>query len=226
MTILSGIEWNQIQSRIVAETKNREVHQPLVSLYRWWARRPHTLIGAILDSAAATLPTDALILDPFSGGGTVAIEATRRGHRVYSQDVNPWAAWGLHVSLSPVDPHELAGVGEGISLHRVCHHAIYVDRTFNAAHFLQSVDRIHRLGLAPDQVTRVSVLEAEGTIDANIARRLKEKIDVMATILDDPGLQALAYDPDDVIEEFPAGLELADVEDVIDHLTGDAARTE
>ncbi|MBL8763618.1 MAG: DEAD/DEAH box helicase [Phycisphaerae bacterium] len=119
-----------------------------------------------------------------------------------------------------------AACGEGISLHRVCHHAIYVDRTFNAAHFLQSVDRIHRLGLAPDQLTRVSVLEAEGTIDANIARRLKEKIDVMATILDDPGLQALAYDPDDIIEEFPAGLELADVEGVIDHLTGDASQTE
>ncbi|MBL8763620.1 MAG: hypothetical protein JNM07_05065 [Phycisphaerae bacterium] len=112
MTILSGIRWNEIQSRIVAETKNREVHQPLVSLYRWWARRPHTLIGAILDSAAATLPADALILDPFSGGGTVAIEASRRGHRVYSQDVNPWAAWGLHVSLSPVDADELARAGD------------------------------------------------------------------------------------------------------------------
>jgi hypothetical protein len=31
-------------------------------------------------------------------------------------------------------------------LHKVCQNAIYVDRTFNAAHFLQSEDRIHRLG--------------------------------------------------------------------------------
>src|SRR5262249_16226093 len=39
-----------------------------------------------------------------------------------------------------------AACGEGISLHTACHHAIYVDRAFNAAHYLQSVDRIHRLG--------------------------------------------------------------------------------
>lgn len=113
-----------------------------------------------------------------------------------------------------------AACGEGISLHRVCHHAVYVDRTFNAAHYLQSIDRIHRLGLSPDQTTHVYILEAAGTIDANIASRLKQKIDVMSAILDDPGLAALAYDPDDVVEEFPGGLEAADVEEVVDHLTG------
>jgi SNF2 family DNA or RNA helicase len=37
-----------------------------------------------------------------------------------------------------------AAASEGVSLHRVCHHAIYLDRTFNAAHYLQSEDRIHR----------------------------------------------------------------------------------
>ena len=31
-------------------------------------------------------------------------------------------------------------------------HAIYLDRTFNAGHFLQSQDRIHRLGLGDDVV--------------------------------------------------------------------------
>ena len=38
-----------------------------------------------------------------------------------------------------------AAVGEGISLHHVCHDAIYLERTFNAGQYLQSVDRIHRL---------------------------------------------------------------------------------
>ena len=42
-----------------------------------------------------------------------------------------------------------AAMSEGISLHQVCHDAIYLDRTFNAGQFLQSVDRIHRLGLDP-----------------------------------------------------------------------------
>src|ERR1043165_9644750 len=36
-----------------------------------------------------------------------------------------------------------AAASEGISLHRICHHALYLDRTFNAAHYLQSEDRIH-----------------------------------------------------------------------------------
>ena len=44
-----------------------------------------------------------------------------------------------------------AAAGEGVSLHRVCHHALYLDRTFNAAHYLQSEDRIHRywIGIGP-----------------------------------------------------------------------------
>lgn len=113
-----------------------------------------------------------------------------------------------------------AACGEGISLHTVCHHAIYVDRTFNAAHYLQSIDRIHRLGLSPTQETRVSILEASATVDARIATRLKSKIDVMSAILNDPGLAALAYDPEDVEELFPAGVEAADVEEIVEHLTG------
>jgi SNF2 family DNA or RNA helicase len=117
-----------------------------------------------------------------------------------------------------------AACGEGISLHQVCHHAIYIDRTFNAAHFLQSVDRIHRLGLPPEQLTTVEVLEARDTIDQTVALRLKKKIDAMAKILNDPGLRALAYDPEDIVEELPAGLEPDDIEEVIDHLFEDGAQ--
>lgn len=38
-------------------------------------------------------------------------------------------------------------VAESISLHKACHNAIYIERSFNAAHFVQSKDRIHRYGL-------------------------------------------------------------------------------
>jgi SNF2 family DNA or RNA helicase len=112
-----------------------------------------------------------------------------------------------------------AACGEAISLHRACHHAIYLDRTFNAAHFLQSVDRIHRLGLESDQVTTVEVIEAADSIDQRVSHRLKAKIDAMSRILNDPGLAALAYDPEDVVEEFPAGLQPEDIEEIVDHLT-------
>jgi len=111
-----------------------------------------------------------------------------------------------------------AACGESISLHRACHYALYLDRTFNAAHFLQSVDRIHRLGVPPETVTRVEVLEARITVDQRVAQRLSAKIRAMAQILQDRGLAALAYDPDDVVEEFPGGLEPDDVEEVVEHL--------
>ena len=38
-----------------------------------------------------------------------------------------------------------AAAAESISLHEVCDHAIYIDRTYNAGQFMQSRDRIHRL---------------------------------------------------------------------------------
>lgn len=111
-----------------------------------------------------------------------------------------------------------AACGEGISLHRACHHAIYVDRTFNAAHYLQSIDRIHRLGLADGITTRIDIIEARDTIDSRVASRLKAKIDAMSVILNDPGLASLAYDPLDVVEEFPAGIQPEDVEQIVDHI--------
>ena len=44
-------------------------------------------------------------------------------------------------------------VSESISLHNGCHNAIYMERDYNAANFLQSKDRIHRVGLSEDVVT-------------------------------------------------------------------------
>ncbi|WP_086867506.1 DEAD/DEAH box helicase [Streptomyces viridochromogenes] len=114
-----------------------------------------------------------------------------------------------------------ATLGEGISLHQVCHDAVYVDRDFQAGRFLQSLDRIHRLGLAPDTGTRVTVLAAEGSIDEVVALRLAEKLDFMGRILDDPEVQQLG-DPE---EELPmaAGMDAADVRALLEHLGAGAA---
>ena len=101
-----------------------------------------------------------------------------------------------------------AAASEGISLHKVCQYAIYVDRSFNAAQYIQSEDRIHRLGLRPDQQPIVEILECEGTIDQVIRDRLALKINTMAEALDDPSLRvdAIPYDiefeeDDDVTKE-------------------------
>ena len=81
-----------------------------------------------------------------------------------------------------------AACGESISLHDCCHHAIYVDRTYNAAHYLQSLDRIHRLGLKKNQITKTEILVSPNTIDDSIERRLSLKTRLMSRILSDPHL--------------------------------------
>ncbi|MET8760303.1 DEAD/DEAH box helicase [Lentzea sp. NPDC004782] len=109
-----------------------------------------------------------------------------------------------------------ATLGEGISLHQVCHDAVYVDRDFVAGRFLQSLDRIHRLGLAPDVETRVTVLAARGTIDEVVELRLAKKLEFMGKILDDPSVQQLSD-----LEEEPAvasGLESSDVQALLSHI--------
>jgi len=81
---------------------------------------------------------------------------------------------------------------ESISLHRVCHHAIYLDRTFNAGQFIQSRDRIHRVGLRPDEEVTYHLLMSEGTIDETVDRRLQTKEQRMADVLNDPGIPSVA----------------------------------
>jgi SNF2 family DNA or RNA helicase len=84
-----------------------------------------------------------------------------------------------------------ATLGEGVSLHHVCHDAVYVDRDFAAGRFLQSLDRIHRLGLAQDVETRVTVLIAQNTLDELVEQRLALKLRFMGSVLDDETLLEL-----------------------------------
>jgi SNF2 family DNA or RNA helicase len=93
-----------------------------------------------------------------------------------------------------------AAASEGISLHTVCQNAIYVDRTFNAAHYLQSEDRIHRLGLRKDQGPMIEILECRATIDEIVRLRLGVKVDRMSAVLNDPSLNVDPI-PFDEIEE-------------------------
>lgn len=125
------------------------------------------------------------------------------------------------------DPHCMvllsnpATLGEGISLHHECHDAIYVDRDFAAGRFLQSLDRIHRLGLGSDITTRITVLESEGTVDEVVTARLASKLRFMGGILDDPAVQQLAD-----LDEEPAiggGLDQGDLQALMGHLRASAA---
>ena len=85
-----------------------------------------------------------------------------------------------------------ATLGEGVSLHQTCNDAVYVDRDFSAGRFMQSVDRIHRLGLCPETITTITILIAEKTVDELVEQRLAAKLDFLGTILDDPEVLELA----------------------------------
>jgi hypothetical protein len=109
-----------------------------------------------------------------------------------------------------------AALAEGVSLHHICHDAVYVDRTFNAGQYLQSLDRIHRLGLTRDTETRIHLLTARGTIDERVQRRVEEKMRRLARMLDDPSLVNMAL-PDD--EDFGGVIDdEADLDEVLRHL--------
>jgi hypothetical protein len=113
-----------------------------------------------------------------------------------------------------------AAMGEGVSLHHECHDAIYLERTFNAGQYLQSVDRIHRLGLAPDVETNITFLVTEGTVDEIVASRIAEKATNLGLMLDDAGIATMSLpDDEDVGPPLDVGSE-ADIEALFAHLRG------
>ena len=88
-----------------------------------------------------------------------------------------------------------AAAGEGISLHDVCHHSIYVDRNFDAREFMQSLDRIHRYGKNSDGEvicqkydTTIEILSCNNSIDQAIERNLNRKMSAMYAWLNDESL--------------------------------------
>lgn len=107
MSIIDHVNWSRLDRLVKRQQSNREAHAPVVSLFRWWARRPHAVAGALLDAAKIQFESDSfLVADPFSGGGTVAFEAVRRGLSTYAQDLYRWPSFGLAVCLRPTHREE------------------------------------------------------------------------------------------------------------------------
>lgn len=113
-----------------------------------------------------------------------------------------------------------AAMSEGVSLHHDCHDAIYLDRTFNAGQYLQSIDRIHRLGLPAGQSTRISFLVSTGTIDEVVDARIKEKARRLGEMLDDPDISTMALPSD---EDYGPAIDTHDdLVALFAHLRGEA----
>ncbi len=95
-----------------------------------------------------------------------------------------------------------ASCSESISLHTTCHNAVYLDRTYDCAQFLQSIDRIHRLGLPADVTVQVHILRAslngEPAVDHLVDASLLAKEAVMLELLEGAVLQPIRQSDDPV----------------------------
>lgn len=108
-----------------------------------------------------------------------------------------------------------ASCSESISLHRSCHNAIYLDRTYDCALFLQSIDRIHRLGLPPDVSITIHLLQAtargRSTCDHLVDRALSRKELTMRQLLEGAELQPIGESQDPLESAEGSDEDLADL---------------
>jgi superfamily II DNA or RNA helicase len=79
------------------------------------------------------------------------------------------------VRILITNPHTLA---ESVSLHKICNNAIYLELDYNLTHYLQSRDRIHRLGIEDHRQTNYFILQScygDQSIDERIYNVLDSK---------------------------------------------------
>jgi len=113
-----------------------------------------------------------------------------------------------------------ASLGESVSLHvnskgeSVCKNAIYLDRNFNGAQYMQSVDRIHRIGISKDIAVNYHIIRGLNTIDELVHDRLIQKESEMTRALNDDFLQNIDFN---VIKESQTESE-QDYRELVKHL--------
>ena len=97
-----------------------------------------------------------------------------------------------------------AACAESISLHKSCAHAIYYDLSYNCGQYVQSSDRIHRVGGSEHKVAHYYFLQYADTIDEDILRNIRRKAANMSTIIDrDYAIYSLdMFSEDDELEAY------------------------
>src|SRR4029079_1515247 len=78
-----------------------------------------------------------------------------------------------------------AACAESISLHKTCSHAIYYDLSYNCAQYLQSLDRIHRVGGSENVPAHYYVLQYQDTLDLDVLDNLHKKSANMSAVIDE-----------------------------------------
>jgi hypothetical protein len=88
-----------IAALAAAEKQVQQSYRPVISVHKWFARRPGTLFRGLALAELEERPLgehyfephdfDGVCLDPFMGGGTTMFEANRIGLSVVGYDTNP-----------------------------------------------------------------------------------------------------------------------------------------
>lgn len=107
------------------EKQKQQDFRPVIGVHKWFARRPGGLFRALaisefagLDPARhAHLPhlLNGVCLDPFMGGGTPLLEASRLGLAIVGYDTNPMAAWVVARELEALDPDAFADAADRVA---------------------------------------------------------------------------------------------------------------
>ena len=94
---------------------------------------------------------------------------------------------------------------ESISLHKACNNAIYYDQNFNTAEFIQSMDRIHRVGGSTTEPVYYDFLHYENSVDVKVYKRIFEKADRQMQVIEEDNIMFdLTYAEDDIDDLYGA----------------------
>jgi len=97
------------------EKQIQQSYRPVIGVHKWFARRPGTLFRALMLAefvADCPLPeaffrghnlAPRIVGDPFMGGGTPLLEASRLGCHVVGADINPMAYWVVRQELAELE---------------------------------------------------------------------------------------------------------------------------
>jgi len=97
---------------------------------------------------------------------------------------------------------------ESISLHQACTNAIYYDLSYNAAEFLQSLDRIHRVGGSENVPVEYDFLHYNHSVDVKVYNKVFQKADRQMRIIEEENFTFDLRDEDESWEDLYNDLEL------------------
>lgn len=124
MTLEDAFDAPFVARLALREKQMQQSYRPVISIHKWFARRPGTLFRSLLLSEFGDKPLAetywngnrfaGIIADPFLGGGTTVFEALRLGLGVVASDVNPMSYWLVRQAVEEIDIAEFTDEGERV----------------------------------------------------------------------------------------------------------------